>query len=67
MIVRKTEPLPVECVVRGYLAGSGWKEYQASGTICGHKLPAGLELASQLPEPTLHAVDEERCGPRSEH
>lgn len=51
MIVRKTEPLPVECVVRGYLAGSGWKEYQESGTICGQKLPAGLELAAQLPEP----------------
>ena len=51
MLVRKTEPLPVECVVRGYLAGSGWKEYQASGTICGQKLPAGLELGSQLPEP----------------
>ena len=51
MIVRKTEPLPVECVVRGYLAGSGWKEYQQSGTVCGHKLPPGLELASELPEP----------------
>ncbi len=51
MIVRKTEPLPVECVVRGYLAGSGWKEYQERGTICGHKLPPGLELASELPEP----------------
>jgi phosphoribosylaminoimidazole-succinocarboxamide synthase len=51
MLVRKTEPLPVECVVRGYIAGSGWKEYQESGTICGHKLPAGLELGSQLREP----------------
>ncbi len=51
MIVRKTEPLPVECVVRGYLAGSGWKEYQERGTICGQKLPPGLELAAQLPEP----------------
>jgi len=51
MIVRKTEPLPVECVVRGYLAGSGWKEYQERGTIFGHKLPPGLELASELPEP----------------
>lgn len=51
MIVRKAQPLPVECVVRGYLAGSGWKEYQQSGTICGMKLPAGLQLASQLPEP----------------
>src|ERR1043166_4301652 len=51
MIVRKTKPLPVECVVRGYLAGSGWKEYQQSRSVCGIKLPAGLKLASQLPEP----------------
>jgi phosphoribosylaminoimidazole-succinocarboxamide synthase len=51
MIVRKTQPLPVECVVRGYLAGSGWKEYQQSGTISGVALPNGLQLASQLPEP----------------
>jgi phosphoribosylaminoimidazole-succinocarboxamide synthase len=51
MIVRKTKPLPVECVVRGYLAGSGWKDYQATGSVCGHKLPAGLQLASELPEP----------------
>ncbi len=51
MIVRKTKPLPVECVVRGYLAGSGWKDYQATGEVCGHKLPPGLQLASELPEP----------------
>ncbi|HEY2615470.1 MAG TPA: phosphoribosylaminoimidazolesuccinocarboxamide synthase [Chthoniobacterales bacterium] len=51
MIVRKARPLPVECVVRGYLAGSGWKEYQESGTISGVALPAGLRLASQLPAP----------------
>jgi phosphoribosylaminoimidazole-succinocarboxamide synthase len=51
MIVRKTKPLPVECVVRGYLAGSGWKEYQKSQSVCGEKLPPGLQLASQLPEP----------------
>src|SRR6266513_1341393 len=50
MIVKKTKPLPVECVVRGYLAGSGWKEYQESQSVCGIKLPAGLKLASQLPE-----------------
>src|SRR6267378_237372 len=49
MIVKKTKPLPVECVVRGYLAGSGWKEYQESQSVCGIKLPAGLKLASQLP------------------
>jgi phosphoribosylaminoimidazole-succinocarboxamide synthase len=51
MIVRKTKPLTVECVVRGYLAGSGWKEYQKSQSVCGIKLPAGLQLASKLPEP----------------
>ena len=51
MIVRKAEPLPVECVVRGYLAGSGWKDYQTTGEVCGHELPAGLRLASELPEP----------------
>jgi phosphoribosylaminoimidazole-succinocarboxamide synthase len=51
MIVRKTKPLPVECVVRGYLAGSGWKEYQQSGSVSGVALPKGLQLASQLPEP----------------
>jgi phosphoribosylaminoimidazole-succinocarboxamide synthase len=51
MIVRKTKPLPVECVVRGYLAGSGWKEYQESQSVCGEKLPPGLKLASPLPEP----------------
>jgi phosphoribosylaminoimidazole-succinocarboxamide synthase len=51
MIVNKTKPLTVECVVRGYLAGSGWKEYQKSQSVCGIKLPSGLKLASQLPEP----------------
>ncbi|MEY2547139.1 MAG: phosphoribosylaminoimidazole-succinocarboxamide synthase [Verrucomicrobiota bacterium] len=51
MIVKKTQPLAVECVVRGYLAGSGWKEYQKSKSVCGIKLPNGLQLASQLPEP----------------
>ena len=51
MIVRKTKPLAVECVVRGYLAGSGWKEYEKSHSVCGIKLPPGLQLASQLPEP----------------
>jgi len=51
MIVKKTKPLAVECVVRGYLAGSGWKEYQELHTVCGIELPTGLKLASQLPEP----------------
>src|ERR1700726_685460 len=51
MIVKKTEPLAVECVVRGYLAGSGWKEYQESQSVCGINLPAVLKQASKLPEP----------------
>ncbi len=50
MLVRKARPLPVECVVRGYLAGSGWKEYQESGSVCGIALPPGLQQASRLPE-----------------
>ncbi len=51
MIVRKTKPLPIECVVRGYLAGSGWKEYQKSGTVCGIRLPTGLKESSELSKP----------------
>jgi phosphoribosylaminoimidazole-succinocarboxamide synthase len=51
MLVRKAIPLPIECVVRGYLAGSGWKEYQESGTVCGINLPPNLEQAAKLPEP----------------
>ena len=51
VVVEKTRPLPVECVVRGYLAGSGWKEYQAGRAVCGVPLPAGLQLADRLPEP----------------
>jgi phosphoribosylaminoimidazole-succinocarboxamide synthase len=50
MLVKKAKPLPVECVVRGYLAGSGWKEYQTSRSICGLPLPEGLQQAQQLPE-----------------
>lgn len=49
MIVRKARPLPVECVARGYLAGSAWKEYQQGGSVCGHEVPAGLLQASRLP------------------
>jgi phosphoribosylaminoimidazole-succinocarboxamide synthase len=50
MLVRKAQPLPVECVVRGYLAGSGWKEYQTGESVCGIPLPGGLLQAQQLPE-----------------
>ena len=50
VLVHKAERFPVECVVRGYIAGSGWKSYQQDGTICGHKLPSGLRRADKLPE-----------------
>jgi len=62
MIVKKTKPLPVECVVRGYLAGSGWKEYQQSQSVCGIDLPAGLKLASQLPEPIFTPATKAETG-----
>ncbi|HEY8353655.1 MAG TPA: phosphoribosylaminoimidazolesuccinocarboxamide synthase [Methylophilaceae bacterium] len=51
IVVKKLRPLPVEAIVRGYLVGSGWKEYKAGGTVCGIQLPAGLQEASALPEP----------------
>jgi phosphoribosylaminoimidazole-succinocarboxamide synthase len=51
MIVKKAERIDIECVVRGYLAGSGWSEYRKSGTVCGEKLPAGLTESARLPEP----------------
>ena len=50
MLVKKVQVLPIECVIRGYLAGSGWKEYQQSGTVCGQKLPAGLKQCQKRPE-----------------
>ena len=62
MIVRKAAPLPIECVVRGYLAGSGWKEYQASQSICGIALPAGLQQASPLPEPIFTPATKAASG-----
>jgi phosphoribosylaminoimidazole-succinocarboxamide synthase len=51
MLVRRTEPIPIECVARGYLSGSGWKEYQQTGRVCGVDLPAGLRESDRLPEP----------------
>jgi phosphoribosylaminoimidazole-succinocarboxamide synthase len=62
MLVRKTEVIPVECVVRGYLVGSGWKEYQASGKVCGIDLPAGLKQAGKLPEPIFTPATKEETG-----
>jgi phosphoribosylaminoimidazole-succinocarboxamide synthase len=62
MIVKKTEPLPIECVVRGYLAGSGWKDYQNSGSVCGITLPAGLRQAEKLPEPIFTPTTKAESG-----
>jgi phosphoribosylaminoimidazole-succinocarboxamide synthase len=62
MLVKKTQPLAIECVVRGYLAGSGWKDYQDTGSVCGHKLPAGLQLATQLPEPIFTPATKSESG-----
>jgi phosphoribosylaminoimidazole-succinocarboxamide synthase len=62
MLCRKAKVFPVECVVRGYLAGSGWKEYQASGTVCGVKLPPGLKQCSPLPEPIFTPATKAETG-----
>jgi len=62
MIVKKTKPLAVECVVRGYLAGSGWKEYQQSQSVCGIQLPGGLKQASKLPEPIFTPATKAETG-----
>ena len=62
MIVKKAEPLTIECVVRGYLAGSGWKEYRERQTICGIKLPAGLQESAELPEPLFTPATKAESG-----
>jgi len=62
MIVKRAEMFPVECVARGYLSGSGWKEYKASGTVCGIKLPAGLKESDQLPEPIFTPATKATTG-----
>jgi phosphoribosylaminoimidazole-succinocarboxamide synthase len=59
---RRLEMLPIECVVRGYLAGSGWKDYQATGEICGHSLPAGLRESDRLPEPIFTPATKATTG-----
>ena len=62
MLVRKTRPVPVECVARGYLSGSGWKEYQQSGSVCGVKLPGGLRESDRLPEPIFTPATKAESG-----
>jgi len=59
---RRLEMLPIECVVRGYLAGSGWKDYQATGEVCGHALPPGLRESDQLPEPIFTPATKAQTG-----
>ncbi len=67
MLVRRAVMFPVECVARGYLAGSGWKEYQASGTVCGIPLPAGLQDGSRLPEPLFTPATKSQDGAHDEN
>jgi phosphoribosylaminoimidazole-succinocarboxamide synthase len=67
MLVKRLKPLPVEAVVRGYLAGSGWKEYQENGAVCGVKLPAGLKNASKLPEPIYTPAAKAAVGDHDEN
>ncbi|WP_130536517.1 phosphoribosylaminoimidazolesuccinocarboxamide synthase [Thiomicrorhabdus indica] len=67
MIVRKLNPLPVEAIVRGYLVGSGWKEYQSSQSVCGISLPAGLEQAAKLPEPLFTPSTKAEQGDHDEN
>jgi phosphoribosylaminoimidazole-succinocarboxamide synthase len=67
IVVKRLTPLPVEAVVRGYLEGSGWKEYQASGTVCGIALPAGLKRASKLPQPIFTPATKAEAGHHDEN
>ena len=62
MLVKKTNPVPVECVARGYLSGSGWKDYAATGTVCGIALPAGLRESDRLPEPIFTPATKATSG-----
>ena len=62
ILVKKAEPIPVECVVRGYLSGSGWEEYQKTRSICGVRLPEGLEESDKLPEPVFTPATKEEAG-----
>jgi phosphoribosylaminoimidazole-succinocarboxamide synthase len=62
MLVTRTEPLPIECVARGYLSGSGWKDYAATGELCGIRLPAGLRESDRLPEPIFTPATKAQSG-----
>ncbi len=62
MLVTRTEPLTIECVARGYLSGSGWKDYLATGSVCGHRLPAGLRESDRLPQPIFTPATKAQSG-----
>lgn len=67
LVVKRLKPLPIEAVARGYLIGSGWKDYQSTGTVCGIALPAGLQLAQQLPEPIFTPATKAEMGDHDEN
>ena len=67
MVVRRLKPLPIEAVARGYLIGSGWKDYQSTGRVCGIALPAGLAMAQQLPEPIFTPATKAEAGDHDEN
>ncbi|HIV99671.1 MAG TPA: phosphoribosylaminoimidazolesuccinocarboxamide synthase [Candidatus Desulfovibrio intestinipullorum] len=67
VLVRRARPLPVECIVRGYISGSGWKSYQADGTICGHTLPAGLKESDKLEAPIFTPSTKAQFGQHDEN
>jgi len=67
LVVKRLKPLPIEAVARGYLIGSGWKDYQATGAVCGIALPAGLRMAQQLPEPIFTPATKAEMGDHDEN
>jgi phosphoribosylaminoimidazole-succinocarboxamide synthase len=67
MLVRKARPLPVECIVRGYLSGSGWKDYRATGSVCGIPLPAGLQESQRFPQPIFTPSTKAEAGAHDEN
>jgi phosphoribosylaminoimidazole-succinocarboxamide synthase len=67
VVARRLKALPIEAVVRGYLIGSGWKDYRSTGAVCGHRLPAGLQLAQQLPEPIFTPATKAAIGDHDEN
>ncbi|MFO7717855.1 MAG: phosphoribosylaminoimidazolesuccinocarboxamide synthase [Desulfohalobium sp.] len=67
VLARRAKPLPIECIVRGYLSGSGWKDYQRTGTVCGHTLPEGLQESQKLPQPIFTPSTKAAMGGHDEN